>query len=413
MRRYALPAAASLLCALALAGCTGANRDTAIVGHSLTIYTSLPLGGTDAARALDVQHAEELALAQVHGKVGKFRLKLVALDNASRSRGRWDASKISANARKAAQNKHTVAYIGELDGGGSAVSIPILDQAGILQVSPADGLAGLTRKEGAERGEPAKYYSEHDRNFGRVVSADNLQAAALVSYMHDVGVRRPYVLNDGGGYGVSIADQIRHTLYGRISPTLRPADVPADTVNLDDADYSNTVKSVIDKNADAVVYAGAPSAGIVKLWEALHAANPRLKLFAPDGLAKPSFYGAIGASATVTYLTGPALPLKLRPPAAHTFAADFQRRYHAVPDPYALFGYEAMSVVIESIRKAGSKANDRKRVIDEFFGLRRPLSVLGAYSVDSRGDTSLSTFAGYRVREGRLVFARVLKPAAA
>jgi branched-chain amino acid transport system substrate-binding protein len=412
MRAYALVAAASLLCTVALAGCTGANRSTEIVGRSLTIYTSLPLQGADVGRALDVQRAEQLALAQARNRVGKFKLRFVSLNNASRSTGRWQPSKISSNARKAAQDKHTIAYIGELDSGGSAVSIPILDQAGILQVSPADGLAGLTRKQGAERGEPAKYYPEHDRNFGRVVPPDDVQAAALVAYMHDLGVRRPYVLNDGGGYGGSIADQIRHRLYGRISPTLRPREVPAQTITPDGSDFSAVATDVVRKGADAVLYAGVPTQGIVRLWQALHAANPKLMLFGPNALAEPSFYTAIGPAGAATYLTDPSLPLKLRPPAARTFAADFRRAYGSAPDPYALFGYEAMNAVLQSIRRAGSKGNDRKRVIDEFLGLRRPTSVLGPYSIDRNGDTSLTTYGGYRVRAGKLVFDRVLKPAA-
>jgi branched-chain amino acid transport system substrate-binding protein len=411
MRAHALPALASLLCMLALAGCTGANRSTDIVGRSLTIYSSLPLQGSDAKRALDVQRAEQLALKQARNRVGKFKLKFVGLNDASRSTGRWQPSKVSSNARKAAQDKHTIAYLGELDSGGSAVSIPILDQAGILQVSPADGLAELTRKQGDKRG-PAKYYPEHDRNFGRVVPPDDLQTAALVSYMHDVGVRHPFVLNDGGGYGVSIADQIRHRLYGRISPTLRPRDVPADTFTPEESDFGSVTRNVIQSGADALVYTGEPTPTIVRLWQSLHAANPRLKLFGPNELADPAFYTAIGTAGASTYLTDPSLPLNLRPPAARTFAADFRREYRAAPDPYALFGYEAMNAVLQSIRQAGSKANDRKRVIDEFLGLHRATSVLGPYTIDRNGDISLTTFAGYRVRDGKLVFDRLLKPAA-
>jgi branched-chain amino acid transport system substrate-binding protein len=410
MRAHALPVAASLLCALALAGCTGANRSTEIVGRSLTIYSSLPLQGFDANRALDVQRAEQLALKQVGSKVGKFRLNFVGLNDASRSRGRWEASKVSANARKAAQDEHTIAYVGELETGGSAVSIPILDQAGILQVSPGDGLAGLTRKTPG-RVAPDKYYPEHDRNFGRVVPHDDIQAAALVTYMHDLGVRRPYVLDDGGGYGTSIADQIRHRLYGRFSPTLRPRDVPHDTFTPEESDFGTVTTNVIKSGADALIYAGALRPAIVQLWTALRATNPKLKLFGPNALAQPAFYGAIGAAGAATYLTDPSLSLNLRPPAARTFAAAFRREYGAAPDPYALFGYEAMNAVLQSIRQAGSKGSDRKRVIDEFLGLRRANSVLGPYTIDRNGDISLATFAGYRVRDGRLVFDRVLKPA--
>src|SRR5207248_9749114 len=121
---------------------------------------------------------------------------------------RRDPNQVMADARRAAGDRRTVAYIGELDTGASAVSVPVLDQKGILQVSPADGLAGLTRTGGALRGEPEKYYPDPRRNFARVAPPDNRQAAALAAYMQELGVERLYVANDGGGYGVAMGDAV-------------------------------------------------------------------------------------------------------------------------------------------------------------------------------------------------------------
>jgi branched-chain amino acid transport system substrate-binding protein len=86
--------------------------------------------------------------------------------------------------------------IGELNSGASAVSIPILNEAGILQVSPANTAVGLTRSEGAEPGEPDKYYPSGKRTYARVVPADHLQAAASAQYMKDNGCTSVYITHD-------------------------------------------------------------------------------------------------------------------------------------------------------------------------------------------------------------------------
>jgi hypothetical protein len=48
-------------------------------------------------------------------------------------------------------------------------------------------------------------------------------------------------------------------------------------------------------------------------------------------------------------------------------------------------------------------------VIDAFFAIRDHPSVLGTYSIDRFGDTSLSTFAGDRMTRAGLVLDKVLK----
>jgi len=65
--------------------------------------------------------------------------------------------------------------------------------------------------------------------------------------------------------------------------------------------------------------------------------------------------------------------------------------------------------VLRSIRGAGERGNDRNKVVDAFFALRDRSSVLGTYSIDRYGDPTLNTFAGNRLRGGRLALDKVLK----
>ena len=48
-------------------------------------------------------------------------------------------------------------------------------------------------------------------------------------------------------------------------------------------------------------------------------------------------------------------------------------------------------------------------MIRAFHAIRNRRSVLGTYSIDASGDTSLSSFAGNRLRGSRLVLDKVLQ----
>ena len=71
----------------------------------------------------------------------------------------WDPALVSENAHRAADDPTAIAYLGELDYGATAVSLPITNDAGLLQVSPGDGLTSLTqRPPGRPRAGPERYY---------------------------------------------------------------------------------------------------------------------------------------------------------------------------------------------------------------------------------------------------------------
>src|SRR3712207_9266601 len=78
--------------------------------------------------------------------------------------GSWTPEATQANARKVAQDDTAAVYIGEFNSGASAISMPILNEAQVPQISPANTAVGLTSDEpGADAGEPDKYRSEERR----------------------------------------------------------------------------------------------------------------------------------------------------------------------------------------------------------------------------------------------------------
>ncbi|MEJ7715868.1 MAG: hypothetical protein WKF40_09290 [Thermoleophilaceae bacterium] len=72
-------------------------------------------------------------------------------DSTAQNPGTADEGQTAQNARKAVQDKSTIFYLGEFNSGGTKVSLPILNQAGIPQISPSNTAVGLTTDEAGRR----------------------------------------------------------------------------------------------------------------------------------------------------------------------------------------------------------------------------------------------------------------------
>jgi branched-chain amino acid transport system substrate-binding protein len=372
---------------------------------SLTIYSSLPLQGDSRPQSESVVNGEKLALQEHGGKVGKFTIKYVSLDDSTAATGKWEPGATSSDARKAAQDKSTIAYLGEFNSGASAISIPIINEAGILQISPSNTYVGLTRSEGADKGEPDKYYPSGKRTYGRVVPADHIQAAAQVAFQKDQGCKKTYILNDKEVYGKGIADAVQ-----KDGTTQGLQVLGNDGIDTKAANFRSLATKIKSKGADCMFFGGITDNKAVQVWKDVGAANPTIKMFGPDGVAESAFTTKLPAALqTRTFITNPTLDPKLYPPAAQDFFKTYKQKFGKTPEPYAIYGYEAMQVALLSIQNAGDKGNDRQSVIDQFFKIKDRDSVLGKYSIDQNGDTTLSDYGGDKVKGGQLVFDKVIK----
>ncbi len=372
---------------------------------SLTIYSSLPLQGDSRPQSESVVNGEKLALQEAGGKVGKFTIKYVSLDDATAAAGKWEPGQTSANARKAAQDKSTIAYLGEFNSGATAISLPILNEANILQVSPSNTYVGLTRAKGADKGEPDKYYPSGKRTYGRVVPADHIQAAAQVTYQKDSGCTKTYILNDKEVYGKGIATQVVDIAKGQGLQI-----VGNDGIDTKAANFRTLAQKIKASGADCMFFGGITQNKGVQVFKDVSAVNPTMKLFGPDGVAESAFSGKVGSKVEKeVYITNPTLDPKLYPPAAQDFFKTFKEKYGKDPEPYAIYGYEAMKVALLAIQNAGDKGNDKQAVIDAFFKIKNRDSVLGKYSIDPNGDTTLSDYGANRIKGGKLVFDKVIK----
>jgi branched-chain amino acid transport system substrate-binding protein len=383
----------------------GGGGSSSSAGGTLTIYSSLPLQGDSRPQSEDVVRGERMALEEAGGKAGNFTINYVSLDDSTAATGKWEPGQTSANARKAVGDDKAIAYLGEFNSGASAISIPITNEAGILQVSPANTYVGLTRSEGADKGEPTKYYPSGERTYGRVVPADHIQAAAQVQYQKDQGCKATYILNDKEVYGSGIANQVA-TLGAQQGLQIKGND----GIDTKAANFRALAGKIASSGADCFFFGGITQNKGVQVFKDVGAANPDIKMFGPDGVADSPFSTKIGSDLEKRiWITNPTLDPKLYPASAQEFFQKFKAKYGKNPEPYAIYGYEAMSVVLDAIKRAGDKGNDRKAVVDAFFQTKGRDSVLGKYDIDENGDTTLSDYGGNRIEGGEFTFDKVIK----
>lgn len=383
-----------------------------ISGNTLTVYSSLPLQGGSRDNALAVNRGAEIALEEKGGKIGNFTIKFEKLDDSTASAGKWEANQVQANASKAVADKTTVAYLGEFNSGASALSIPATNQAGILQVSPANTAVGLTSSDpGADAGEPDKYYPTKKRNYARVVPRDTVQAAAQVTIWKEAGCKKVYIVNDKEVYGEGLsksAEQAAQDQGGVEIAANEGYDPKA-------GNYRALAGKIKASGADCFFGSIIVDNNGVQLFTDVANGAPDIKLFGPDGVAEDSFAnkkdGVSPEVAARTQITVATLSPDEFPPAGKAFFDKYTKETgDKTPAPYAIYGYESMSLILSAIEKAAEDGKvSRQEVIDAVFATKGRESVLGTYDIDKNGDTTLTDYGLYKIEDGELAFDKVIK----
>jgi branched-chain amino acid transport system substrate-binding protein len=377
---------------------TGGGGATA--SKKVKIYSSLPRQGSNRPQTLDVEAGMKLALKQHKNKAGSCTISYKALDDSTAQAGQWDPGATSANARKVAQDKSAVALLGEFNSGASQISIPITNEAGLLQVSPANTALELTKDAGPnDKGAPEKYYKTGKRTYGRVVPADHIQGSAQADWMKEKGVKKLYILDDKQVYGAGVAKTT-----GDAAKLAGIQVVGTDSIDAKAANYRSLASKIKASGVDAVFYGGITQNNAVQLYKDLGAALPDATLWGPDGVAETTFTSDLPPDVQKrTFITVATINPKDYGPKGQKFFSDFKATYGKdQPEPYAIYGFEAMDVTLDSMDRAGAKCNDRQSVIDEFLKTKDKVGVTGTYDIDEDGDVTLSTFGRHLVVNGKL-----------
>lgn len=370
-------------------------------GQVIKIVSSLPRTGSANAQTTTVVNGIRMAIEEFGGKAGDFKIEYEDWDDASPQRGQWDPSVEAANADKAIKDPDVMAYIGNYNSGATKISAPKLNAAGLVMVSPAVSYPGITKPGLGEANEPMVYRPSGKVRFFRVVPADDIQGSHAAEWAKQMDSKRAYVLNDGELYGKGVADVFRkHAVELGITIT------GDDRIDYKASNYKSLVTKIKEQNVDLVYYGGTTQTNAGQIAKDLVAGGLNVKFMVPDGCFEHAFIEAAGKENLEdrAFVTFGGLPPNQLTGKGKEFYDNYKKKYNAEPEGYAIYGYEAMKVVLEAIKRVGKK--DRLAIIDAVAATKDYDGALGHWSFDENGDTTIKTVSGSTVKNGEFSFVK-------
>ena len=385
---------------LAMVGCRPADPDL------VKIVSSLPRTGSAKHQSDTLVRGIRMAIDEAGGKVGRFRIEYLDLDDSTAAAGQWTSEAEAANARRALQDPDVCAYIGTFNSGAAKVSMPILNLGDLLMVSPANTAVGLTKPGLGVPGEPEVYRPTGRRNYTRVVPADDLQGPMAADWAQRRGVKKVYILDDNEVYGKGIAD-----LFDERCRELGIEVLGHDSIDAKAQEFKSLMASIKSTKPDLVYFGGTTQSKGGQLAKDMAAAGVGADLMVPDGCMEQVFIDSAGAANLEgrCFVTFGGLPPEKLTGKGGEFVDRYREKYGELPEAYAVYGYEAARVAIEAIATAGSK--DRRAICDAALAIRDFDGALGHWGFDENGDTTLRTLTVNVVKGGRFEFEEILDEA--
>jgi len=376
---------------------------------TIEIWSELPRQGSSKGQTDTIVNAIKFKLDQVNNTVDGWTIKYVDQDDSTAAAGKWTQERATALATQASTTDDLAAYIGTFNSGAAKIVIPVLCGAGIPMISPANTYPGLTKPGKGEADEPGKYYPNGcQHNYYRVVPADDLQGDVGAGWAKDLGATKVYVIDDTEIYGKGIADVFEASAKTDGLTVLGHDQAPGTST-----DFKALAAKIAATSPDLVYYGGITQNNAGQLWKDLREAMPNVKLMGPDGIYEDAFLTAAGSAAEGSYLTFGGTTADQYTGDAAKFRDDYKAKYGGDLEVYTIYGYEAANVLVAAITtasKAGAKDVKalRKGILDALAATKDFKGVLGTWSFDANGDTSLKVFSGTVVTSGKFVFSKVL-----
>lgn len=397
-----------LLCGLVLFTLvTGLGCNKGGDPNTIKIVSSLPRTGSAEGQTTSITNGIKMALEEVDYKVGNFKIEYADWNDAISSSGNWDSAAEINNANLAKSDPDCMVYLGPFNSGAAKASMPILNQAGLLMISPANTAIGLTKPSGV-KGEPENYRPTGKINYFRVVATDDLQGTLAADWAKQLGVKKVYILDDSEMYGKGCAD-----LFERRCNEIGVNVLGHEQISVKANDFKSIMNKIKALGPDLVYFGGTTQSKGGQIAKDMREVGLDCKMMVPEGCFEEAFITAAGAESVNgrCYVTFPGLPAKQLTGTGMEFYERYKKKYNAEPEPYAIYGYECGKVALEAIKKAGKK--DRAAIVAACQGLKDFEGALGKWSFDANGDTTLQRLSGFEIRDGKFEFVTMLEAGAA
>jgi len=397
LSRFAALAGIAII-AMATVGCNAGPSG----GGKYNVGIDMPQQGSELAGSEPVINGALLALEQAGGKAGPYTIetpKALILDDAVS--GKHDPQTGANNAQSLISNPKVIAMLGPLNSNVAKAQIPLTNEAGLAQCSPANTNEGLTKPEFGALDIRSKKPTEI--NYVRVATTDDLQSKADADYLAELGVKKLYIIDDTEVFGKGIAANVDK--YWK--DTLKLEVVGHDSVPSTTTDYASILTTAKSKNPEGIYFGGVTATGGARILKAaVQVGLGEIPYLGPDGIqdgsgeTADSFLNLAGKDAKNAYAT---LAGKADYPGQAKFLTDYKAKYNKDATGYAIQGYACMQVILDAIARAAAtnpsgdaavRAAVRKAISDPTHTYS---IALGDITFDANGDTSQKINTVYKV----------------
>ena len=355
----------------------------------VTIAIELPQQGSEKAASDPIINGIKLAVKLAGGTAGGYAIDIpqsAIYDDALN--GAHDPQTGANNMSKVVADKSVIAVIGPLNSSVAAAQIPISNEAGLLQCSPANTNPDLTK------GQPAKDLRTKPNNYIRVVTTDDVQGPAAAQYIHEVLKKNSvYIIDDTETFGKGVADAF-DTEFKAEGGTVVKRDAAPKTTQ----DYLTLMTAAKSLNPEAIYFGGVTATGGARiLLAAAQAGLDAIPYVGPDGIndgsgaTANSFLNLAGDKAKNSYSTLAGIgdfPGKAK------FDADYKAEYGMAATGYAGQGFTCAQVMLDALaRAAATNPADNKAlraaILTALADTAHKYSTIqGEFTLDANGDTS-------------------------
>jgi branched-chain amino acid transport system substrate-binding protein len=369
-----IAALAVLAGALILSACGAGGGAGGSDGNTIKIGFMGDLTGENSGLGQPPRNGAKLAFDQYNATNPAKKIEFIEYD----SQGSPDQAVPLVT--KAIQQDKIVGLIGPTFSGESKAADPVLEQAGIPNISASATNPGLARNGW-------KY-------FHRVLPDDAAQGPAIADFLVAAkNPRKAFVISDDQEYSVGLADAVNTELRAKGVAVAR------DQFAQQASDYSSSVAKMKADNPDVIFYGGYyAQAG--RLLKQIRDAGLSAPFATGDGsLDQGLIRGAGQQAAEGALISCPcAVPGPNAQGALRTFYDDYKAKFNVEPAVYSTEGYDAATAYIKAVRAGNStpEAINRYLATLSFPGVAKPIKF------QPNGNVANSDIFVYAVHGGRI-----------
>jgi branched-chain amino acid transport system substrate-binding protein len=339
-------------------------------GNPIVLAYALLTSGPNSNLGIDSMRGVEIAMDDIGGEILGREIQLVGEDTGCSPEGG------QAAANKLISNEQIVGIVGPTCSSAGNVMAPVIDESGLVTISPSNTAPGLTDPE------------THVQGFLRTAHNDKVQGAIAAEFAYnELGLTNAATIHDGSVYAEQLANVFAEK-FAELGGTV----VTQEAINETDTDMRPVLTTIATEEPEVLYYPiFMPAGGFVTRQARDVDGLEDITLMGADGLFNPDFVDAAGDAAVGMYLSSPDLT---------SFGSSYQEFLDKHMEKYGedtlsvyhANAYDATMLLLKAVQEAAVQTEDgtlyipRQAIRDALYSTENYQGLAGSLTCDEYGD---------------------------